>query len=1355
MSNESEIGKEMPNEGQLVGTSDSAHNKVQVDQIGKDSSPIINVNNEPSSITVTTNIIDRTQIQETLLENEQKLKAIIQGLSISAFVIDSNHRVLYWNKALEALSNIRAEEIIGTTNHWKAFYSQKRPCMADILIDGALDGIEKWYAGRYKKSSLLDESFEATDFFPNLGNDGKWLQFTATIIRNTGRDLVGVLEILEDISERKIAEIALQESEKKYRTLLETTDTGFCILDSQGNVLDANSEYVRLSGHSSLEEILGRSVTEWTAEHNLQKNVEEIKKCIQQGFVRNLEIDYVDKHGKTTPIEINATVIYTDNNQRILTLCRDISERKRAEEALQEREEQFRATFEQAAVGIAQVAPEGRFLRVNQRLCDIVGYTNEELLTKSFQDITHPDDLLKDIAARHQLMVNEIQTYSREKRYIRKDGSSVWVNLTVSLLRGPTGAPKHFVSVIEDITKRKQAEEEVYESQERFKILSSITAEGIMVHEGGVIMDANQAFAELVGYSNPDNLVGKNGLEIIPFTSKSRQRVLARMRTGSTETYEIELAKSDGSILPAETHSRPITYRGRQARLISMRDITGRVKAEQALRDSENKFKRLFEGSAEAQILLNNEGLVVDCNDAMLRLFALKDKKTVEGHNPAEFAPEFQPDGTPSKNIANLILASVTEKGSAQFEWAHLKHDSERTPIMTEIICTLVPIQGHPFLHVSIRDITKRKKAEEEICWKTALLEAQVNTAIDGVLIVDTKGIKILQNKRCIDLWKIPKDIVANNDDKQQLEFVKNRTKDPEKFVERVAYLYAHPNEISRDEVEFKDGMVLDRYSAPVIGKDGTNFGRIWLFRDITERKLAEKKLQESEERYKKITEELSDYLYTVRVQDGRAIDTIHGEACEIVTGYSSQDFKVDPYLWISMIPEKERDQVRDCARRILAGKKINVMEHRIIRKDGQVRWVLDTPILHFDGQGHLISYDGVIKDITERKNAEEKLRETQERYQSLFDRSLELVYLCDFQGNFIDANPAALKLLGYTKEELTSLTFNSIIDQEQLAQAFQVLETMKMTGYQSQPIEYKLRSKNGQDIYIETVSSLVYQDGKPVAIQGTARDITQQKLADERLKEANRVVTEMNAELEQKVKRRTEQIEILLKQKDEFIQMLAHDLKNPLVPLVTLLPIIEKKEQDLKQKELLQVVLVNARIIKELVEKTIILAVLSEPSIQFTTKSVSLRSEAEKVINIHKTMFQEHHMIIENHIQENLVADAEPLRLQEIFDNLFTNAVKFSPMGGKIMLDARTENDMVLISVKDTGIGITAEHMHHIFEEFYKADTSRHDLDSSGLGLPICKRIVEKHGGKIWAESPGKDKGTTFFFTLPFVKKA
>ncbi len=152
--------------------------------------------------------------------------------------------------------------------------------------------------------------------------------------------------------------------------------------------------------------------------------------------------------------------------RRAVREAEERTERKRAEEALRESEERFRATFEQAAVGIAHVDPDGRWLRVNQKLCEIVGYSREELLGKTFQEITYQDDLGNDLKHLRRLLAGEIQTYSAEKRYVKKDDSTIWINLTVSLVREPSGQPKYFISVIEDISERKQAEEALREVRE-------------------------------------------------------------------------------------------------------------------------------------------------------------------------------------------------------------------------------------------------------------------------------------------------------------------------------------------------------------------------------------------------------------------------------------------------------------------------------------------------------------------------------------------------------------------------------------------------------------------------------------------------------------------------------------------------------------------------------------------------------------------------------------------------------------------------------------------------------------------------------------------------------------------------
>jgi PAS domain S-box-containing protein len=276
--------------------------------------------------------------------------------------------------------------------------------------------------------------------------------------------------------------------------------------------------------------------------------------------------------------------VLKDDSGRVtgaLSSARDITERKQAEEKLQRSEEKWRSLVSVLPDYVSLLDREGRLLFLNHYA---EGFTDKEVIGSSVYQYlsTQSKEIFeKEIAeCQNTWKIRKFEHTAMGDHGIMRE----YEDYLVPIL--DKNKATNILVISRDITERKQAEDALKESEKRFRDLSSLTSEGIMVHEGGVILDANQAFAELLGCSSPDNLIGKNGLEIIPFTSESRQRILAHMRTGSTETYEIKLVKSDGSILPAETSGKEITYRERQTRLVSMRDITERKQAEEALRAS-------------------------------------------------------------------------------------------------------------------------------------------------------------------------------------------------------------------------------------------------------------------------------------------------------------------------------------------------------------------------------------------------------------------------------------------------------------------------------------------------------------------------------------------------------------------------------------------------------------------------------------------------------------------------------------------------------------------------------------------------------------------------------------------------
>jgi PAS domain S-box-containing protein len=226
-------------------------------------------------------------------------------------------------------------------------------------------------------------------------------------------------------------------------------------------IVYVNPAFERISGYT-MDETIGRNCRFLQGEERDQPVLDELRAAL--GEERECRVVLRNYRRDGTPFwnELYISPVHDEAGRltNFVGVQNDITERRRFEEILRESEERFRATFEHAAVGAAQVGMDGRWLRVNRRLCEIVGYSEEELLARTFQDITHPDDLEEDLDRVRRLLAGELDTYTIEKRYVKKDGSEVWVNLTVSLVGDATGEPGYFIAVVEDISERKKAEEE-------------------------------------------------------------------------------------------------------------------------------------------------------------------------------------------------------------------------------------------------------------------------------------------------------------------------------------------------------------------------------------------------------------------------------------------------------------------------------------------------------------------------------------------------------------------------------------------------------------------------------------------------------------------------------------------------------------------------------------------------------------------------------------------------------------------------------------------------------------------------------------------------------------------------------
>lgn len=392
-------------------------------------------------------------------------------------------------------------------------------------------------------------------------------------------------------------------------------------------------------------------------------------------------------------------------------------ERNRQLADLREMETRFRATFDQAAVGIAHVAPDGRWLRVNKKLCGIVGYTHDELTAMTFQEITHPDDLDTDLTFVRSVIRGEIDTYAMNKRYFRKDGSVVWVNLTVSLVRGDGGDPLYFISVIEDISSQKEIEETLRESEAHTRQILKTMPDLVWLKDiDGVYLMCNPLFERFFGAKEAD-IIGKTDADFVePGLAKFfRENDVRAMEAGKpTINEEWVVFADDGHKALLETIKTPLTRRdGKVVGVLGIgRDITRRKAIEDRLRESEERLRRSQQVASLGHYTLDIRSGRWESSAALDWIFGIDDTydRTVNGWlslvhpDYRELMKTYLDEIVLSGHDAFDAEYKIVDHGTKQEKWVHAlgRLKLNEAGAVVEMFGT-------------IQDITERKTAEDAL----------------------------------------------------------------------------------------------------------------------------------------------------------------------------------------------------------------------------------------------------------------------------------------------------------------------------------------------------------------------------------------------------------------------------------------------------------------------------------------------------------------------------------------------------------------------------------------------------------------------------------------------------------------
>jgi PAS domain S-box-containing protein len=555
--------------------------------------------------------------------------------------------------------------------------------------------------------------------------------------------------------------------------------------------------------------------------------------------------------------------------------------------------------------------------------------------------------------------------YDLELQIITINGRRVWVRVIAEASRDAAGVVRGVHGALQDISERKLAEV----ATARLAAIVESSDDAIISKDlDGIITSWNKGAERIFGYTAGE-IVGSSILRLIPDDRHHEEgEILAKIkRDESVQQYEtLRWAKNRRPIHVSVTLSPIKNAEGQIVGAAKVaRDITESRQIKASLVETGALLETLLLNTTDDIYFKDRQSRFVHFSRKMLTGFGLSSPEELQGRTDFDFFAEEH--ARPSFVIEQEIIRTEIPVNSLEEKEVYL--DGRISWVST----SKMPWRdqaGNVIGTMGItRDINERRKAEEELQRKTALMEAQVDSSLDGMVVVNEQGQKILQNQRFVDLWETPSHIADDPDDAQQTRWNASMVKDPENFIARLAYLDAHPDESTREEIELKNGTVLDRYTAPVIGKDGKHYGRIRMVRDITERRRTEEARREAEAGFRTMANNISQFAWMADAKgdifwyNDRWFD-YSGTTLEEMAGSGWQKIQHPDHV----------DRVVEKITRCFQRGEVWDDTFPLRGRDGEYRWFLSRAVPIRDASGAVSRWFGTNTDITESKLLEAEL---------------------------------------------------------------------------------------------------------------------------------------------------------------------------------------------------------------------------------------------------------------------------------------------------------------------------------------------------------------------------------------------
>jgi len=1027
---------------------------------------------------------EQKQVEHELKRQHDELQLILDSVPAYIYYKDKDGRIINMNKATASLTKVPKEKLLQRT------VFQLMPDSADRYHK---DDMEVITSGKPKTN--IEEPLELPDM-------KRWLKTDKLPIKDEDGNVTGLIGFSVDITERKMAEEALRNSEEKLRLMFESMTDAVVLTDLNGIVVDVNEAALKTFGYSK-EEAIGLNGLDIIAVEDRERAVRNIASSAAGPEIIGVqEYDILTKGGqrRSAEISVNRLSDVAGKPYGFITVIRDVTEKKRVEKALKESEKRYSSIFNNPLNMVFIHDENGVFVDANKAALSRLGYTQSDLGHVSFKEVAHPDDIAKAFEALVKVVEKGFMDERIELRLVSRSGEVIWVEVYEFPIEISEGKYRG-MGISVDITERRKAEEALRQSEERYRLIAENMSDVIW------IMDLNlryQYVSPSIEHTRGFTVDEAMGMMARDYISEESLKIVTKRLADELElekiggadpdrvtTMELEVKKKDGSWIWIEVRvtflrdneGKPIGFLG------VSRDITGRKRAQEALKDSEEKLRIIFDSMGDAATVVDLHDNIINCNEAAVRLHGFGSKNELIGRKASELVAVADRE----RAVKDAIGALKEPYVSGRAEYKLLTKDGRE--FQGEFgISVLKDKSGKPAGFIGLaHDISERKRAAEALRQSEEKLRLMFDSMTDGVVVTDMQLNIVDVNEASLRFSGYSRDeligrnglVLLQENDRDRSADIVNAIVQAKRAQEKHEHTYVRTDDVKSD-IEVTTSVLRDSSENPV--------GLVNVVRDVTERKRMEEALRKSEEKYRDLVEKERDVIFSV---DALGFITSINPA---VKGWGFTPEEILGKNFIELVPEDWREKTAVELQNALLALGELTAETRVIHKSGEVLPIEYSAVV-IKEEGKYAGVQGIVRDISGRKKAEEALRQSEEKFRVMFESISDGISVIDLKtGKIVDSNPAALHMFGLSKEEAVGQDALNFIAESDRVKVAEDMQTTLAKGC-SATAEWCLLDKGGKEFDCEATAAVINDSsGSPVFMVNVMRDVTERRRIEKEL---------------------------------------------------------------------------------------------------------------------------------------------------------------------------------------------------------------------------------------------------------------